>query len=204
MAITRAQAYRIGSAVDAVATYADNTDDGVTSMEVMFFNGWFTLLRTGVVGILAYAALIVFLRFSGKRTLAKMNAFDLIVTVSLGSTLATIALSADVALAQGVLALALLVTLQFVITWSSVRWGWVRRTVTGEPTLLLFRGEYLQAALQRARVTEEEVRAAVRSCGVPALEEVEAVVLETDGSFSVIGRGHRQPLSSLAGIDMPH
>ena len=92
-------------------------------MEAIFFNGWFTLLRTAVVGILAYAALVLFLRFSGKRTLAKMNAFDLVVTVSLGSTLATIALSADVALAQGLLALALLIALQFVMTWSSVRWG---------------------------------------------------------------------------------
>ena len=170
----------------------------------MFFNGWFTLLRTTVVGILAYAALILFLRFSGKRTLAKMNAFDLVVTVSLGSTLATIALSADVALAQGVLALALLVALQFVITWSSVRWGWIRRTITGEPSLLLLRGQYLQAALRRARVTEEEVRAAVRSQGLPAIEGVAAVVLETDGSFSVIASGDQHGTSSLAGIEMPH
>ena len=175
----------------------------MTPMEGMFFNGWFALLRTTVVGILAYAALVVFLRLSGKRTLAKMNAFDLIVTVSLGSTLATIALSADVALAQGLLALALLVTLQFVITWSSVRWTWVRRTVTGEPTLLLFRGQYLQAALRRARVTEEEIRGAVRSHGLAAVEDVEAVVLETDGSFSVIGSGNQHPPSSLAGIHMP-
>lgn len=173
-------------------------------MEGMFFNGWFTLLRTMVVGILAYAALIAFLRLSGKRTLAKMNAFDLIVTVSLGSTLATIALSADVALAQGLLALALLVALQFVITWSSVRWGWVRRTIAGEPSLLLFRGEYLQAALRRARVTEEEIRAAVRSHGLPAIQEVEAVVLETDGSFSVIGRVNEHSPSSLIGIEVPN
>ena len=173
-------------------------------MEGIFFNGWFALLRTAVVGTLAYAALVVFLRLSGKLTLSKMNALDLIVTVSLGSTLATIALSADVALAQGLVALALLVALQFAITWSSVRWGWVRRTITGEPSLLLFRGEYLQAALRRARVTAEEVRAAVRSHGSPAIEEVEAVVLETDGSFSVIGRGNGNPPSSLAGIEIPH
>jgi uncharacterized membrane protein YcaP (DUF421 family) len=172
-------------------------------MEGILFNGWFTLLRTAVVGVLAYAALILFLRFSGKRTLAKMNAFDLIVTVSLGSTLATITLSADVDLAQGLLALALLVALQFVMTWSSVRWHWVRRIITGEPSLLLFRGEYLHSALRRTRVTEEEVRAAVRSQGRPDLEGVEAVVLETNGSFSVIGRGDGYQSSSLAGIHMP-
>ena len=172
-------------------------------MDGIFFNGWFPMLRTVLVGILSYAALILFLRFSGKRTLAKMNAFDLIVTVSMGSTLATIILSADVSLAQGVLALALLVALQFAITWSSVRWGWVRRAMTGEPSLLLFRGQYLQAALRRARVTEEEVRAAVRSSGLQAMEDVEAVVLETDGSFSVIEGGNRHPSSSLAGIELP-
>ena len=173
-------------------------------MDAIFFNGWFTLLRTAVVGIVAYAALVVFLRFSGKRTLAKMNAFDLVVTVSLGSTLATITLSAEVALAQGLLALALLIALQFVMTWSSVRWGWVRRMITGEPSLLLFRGQFLHGALRRTRLTAEEVRAAVRAQGLPAIEEVEAVVLETDGSLSVIGKGDGHPSSSLAGIAMPH
>ena len=172
-------------------------------MEALFFNGWFTLLRTAMVGILAYAALVLFLRVSGKRTLGKMNAFDLVVTVSLGSTLATITLSADVALAQGLLALALLIALQFVMTWSSVRWGWVRRLITGEPSLLLFRGQFLQGALRRTRLTEEEVRAAVRSQGLPAIEDVEAIVLETDGSLSVIGSGDGRQSSSLTGMTLP-
>ena len=51
----------------------------------MFFDSWFGLLRVLVVGALAYAALILFLRVSGKRTLTKLNAFDLVVTVALGS-----------------------------------------------------------------------------------------------------------------------
>ncbi|MGE0448848.1 MAG: DUF421 domain-containing protein [Vicinamibacterales bacterium] len=165
----------------------------------MFFNDWTALLRTVVVGALAYVSLIAFLRVSGKRTLAKMNAFDLVVTVALGSTLATIAITADVALAQGVVALALLIALQFAITWSSIRWPAIRKIVTGEPSLLLHRGRYLEAALRRARVTEEEVRAAIRAQGVASLEHVEAVVLETDGSFSVVRRSEKAP-SALTGV----
>ena len=69
----------------------------------MFFDSWAGLLRVLVVGTLAYAALVLLLRVTGKRTLSKMNAFDLIVTVALGSTLATVLLSKDVALAEGVL-----------------------------------------------------------------------------------------------------
>jgi hypothetical protein len=68
-------------------------------------------------------ALIAVLRWSGKRTLAKMNAFDLIVTVTLGSTLATILLSRDVALLEGLTALVLLVVLQLAASWLSVRFG---------------------------------------------------------------------------------
>ncbi|RMD68975.1 MAG: DUF421 domain-containing protein, partial [Cyanobacteria bacterium J149] len=49
----------------------------------MFFETWSGLGRVLIVGVLAYAGLIVLLRFSGKRTLSKMNAFDLIVTVAL-------------------------------------------------------------------------------------------------------------------------
>jgi hypothetical protein len=56
----------------------------------MFFESWSGLGRVLVVGVLAYGALVFVLRVSGKRTLSKMNAFDLIVTVALGSTIATV------------------------------------------------------------------------------------------------------------------
>lgn len=157
-------------------------------MEPVFFDGWATVARTLVVGVLGYVALVTLLRLSGKRTLAKMNAFDLVVTVALGSSLASLLTSKDVALAQGVLAFATLIGLQYGVTWLAVRSATVRRYVKNEPTLLLYRGEMLASALQRERVTQEEVRSAVRSQGIAALQDVEAVVLETDGTFSVVSR----------------
>lgn len=144
-------------------------------MEGMFFSSGTTLIRTLVVGVLAYISLVLLLRLSGRRTLSKMNAFVLVVTVALGSTFATILLNRDVSLAEGVLALALLIGLQYVVTWSSVRVAWVRRTVTGEPALLFFRGRFLGDAMRVARVTEDEVRAAARSQGLAALDGIEAV-----------------------------
>ncbi|MCA9228139.1 MAG: DUF421 domain-containing protein, partial [Planctomycetales bacterium] len=156
-------------------------------MRQIFFDNTFSLIRTLIIGVLAYICLITLLRVSGKRTLSKMNAFDFVVTVALGSTLATVLLSKDVTLAQGTMAFAVLIGLQFVITWTSVRMRWVRKLVTGEPSLLLHRGKFLQSELRRTRVTEDEILAAVRSAGLSAVEEVAAVVLETDGSFSVVG-----------------
>jgi len=169
----------------------------------MFFSGWSTLVRTLVIGVLAYINLIVLLRISGRRTLSKMNAFDLIVTVALGSTFATILLNRNVSLAEGTLALALLIGLQYLVTWTSVRAGWVRKLVTGEPALLLYQGQMLDGAMQAARVTEDEVRSAVRSSGIAALDEVEAVVLETDGNFSVVKKGSGTSRSSLSDVMTP-
>lgn len=156
---------------------------------MMFFDDWAGLGRILVIGILAYAALITILRISGKRTLSKFNAFDLIVTVALGSTLATVLLDSSVPLAEGVLALALLILLQFAITWLSVRSPLVDRTVKSEPTLLLHDGAYLDGALRRQRVTRDEVLAAIRAAGADDPAAVAAVVLETDGSISVIRNG---------------
>ncbi len=74
-------------------------------------------------GPFRHAGLIVMLRISGKRTLSKMNAFDFVVTVALGSTLATVFLSKDVVLAEGLLELALLIGLQWIVAgWRCVCW----------------------------------------------------------------------------------
>lgn len=172
-------------------------------MELIFFDNWQAVVRTGVLGVLAYASLVFLLRISGRRTLSKMNAFDLVVTVALGSTLATVILNKNVTLVQGTLAFALLIGMQFAVTWTSVRVSWVRQVVTGEPALLFYQGDYLTAALKRARVTEDEVRAAVRANGMASLEQAQAVVLETDGSFSVVGKGTGEGSSSLDGVVRP-
>lgn len=166
----------------------------------MFFDSWTGLLRVLVVGTLAYGALVFLLRVSGKRTLSKMNAFDFIVTVALGSTLATVLLSKDVALAEGVLAFAVLIFLQLAITWLSTRSERFQGFIKAEPRLLLHDGRMLASALQQERVTEEEVRAAVRAEGMTSLEEAGAVVLETDGSFTVLLRQQGVEASALSNV----
>lgn len=152
----------------------------------MIFDDWAGIGRILVVTPLAYAALVLVLRISGKRTLAKMNAFDLVVTVALGSTLATVLLSSSVALAEGLLAFAVLIFLQFAVTWLSVRSNAVRRLVKNEPRMLFYDGEFLREAMRSERVTEGEIRAAARQQGIKDLDGIGAAVLETDGSVSVV------------------
>ncbi|MCM2972241.1 DUF421 domain-containing protein [Larsenimonas suaedae] len=145
-----------------------------------------SVLNTIVVGVASYLALVVLLRVSGKRTLSKWNAFDFVATIALGSTLATALTSADVSLTQGITAFLVIIGLQFAMTFTSVRSTRFKNLIKSTPTLLLHEGRYLENALQRERVAEAEVRAAIRAKGVADIDQVYAVVLETDGSFSVI------------------
>ena len=129
----------------------------------MLYDNVSGLVRVLVVGTLAYISLVTLLRISGKRTLAQLNAFDFIVTVALGSTLATIALSSTVAWAEGALTLALLAALQFVVAWLAVRFAWVRRALTSEPTLLVRDGQLIPTALAQERISEQSLHQAIRS-----------------------------------------
>lgn len=152
----------------------------------MFLNDVNDLTHTVVVGILAYIAIIFLLRISGKRTLSKWNSFDFVVTVAFGSLLASTILSNQTSLIRGILGFGLLIFLQYIITFLSVHSSIVQKLVKGDPTLLLYKGEFQNPALRKERVSQGEVLAAIRAQGIASVENVEAVVLETDGSFSVV------------------
>ena len=151
------------------------------------FTSWESLGRTAASGLLAYIALVVLLRISGKRTLSKMNAFDFVVTVALGSLLASVTLSDSVSLADGVLALVLFILAQLAVTWLSVRSEWFQRLIKASPTLVFYRGTFLDADLRKMRVTREEVLSAIRKSGALSPSDVGAVVLETEGTLTVMG-----------------
>lgn len=155
-------------------------------MNNIFFSDWQSILRIFIISIAAYLALVFILRISGKRTLSKMNAFDLIVTIALGSTLATVILNKNVSLSEGVLAFTLLVLLQYVITYWSARNKQISQLVKSAPTLIAYNGELLKKNMLSERIDEDEVWAALRKKGYSSLADTDAIVLETDGSLTVI------------------
>ena len=166
-------------------------------MEHYFFDSWQSIMRMVVITILAYGALIVLLRSFGKRSLSKMNAFDFIVTIALGSTLATVALTKSIPLVDGVLAFFMLLLLQYLITWLSVRVKVVKSLVTSTPALLYYRGSMLHQVMKKERITVEELHAKVREKGFSSLAEVDAVVLETTGDLTIIRKMQEDNATTL-------
>lgn len=157
-------------------------------MSDFLFSDWRSIARILVVAPLLFGLLVLVLNVVGKHSLAKTNAYGLVVTVAIGSATASSILSRQTALADGVLAIALLLGLEYLLAAAATRNPALRRWYTNKPTLLLQDGVLQSQAMRRERVTEAEVLAAVRKQGTASLEEVGAVVLEADGSFSVIRR----------------
>jgi uncharacterized membrane protein YcaP (DUF421 family) len=152
----------------------------------IFFDDWDGILRTVIAVAVAYPAMLLMVRLAGHRTLAKMNAFDFIVSVALGSTLADVITVREVALSNGLTAFALLIGLQVVLSWSTTWSRSVEHWLNGDPVVLA-RGEDLyRDQMLRERVTEEELKAILRSHGVDDFGRVKAVVLETNGEISVV------------------
>ncbi len=147
---------------------------------------WPSWLSTLVVTPIGFVALLVVLRIAGKRTLAKMTAYGLTITVAFGAVFASVLLDRSVPLLEGAVAFAVLACLQGMLAWAASRSNLVARAVTSRPTALVCRGRVDETLLRRERIRLEEVRAAIRAAGRASVSEALAVVLETDGSLSVV------------------
>ncbi|NIB99566.1 YetF domain-containing protein [Halobacterium sp. R2-5] len=173
------------------------------SSPTFYFGGSTPIVRIVVVGVAMYVALITFLRLSGSRTLSDMNAFDFIVTVAIGSVFGRALTARRVALAEALAAFALLIALQYIVTWVQVRWPGVQRGVTNPPALVYFQDDFVEGELRSERVTKSEIHAAVRKKGFADTSEVDAVVLESSGEFSVIESADRVPTLGERFDDLP-
>lgn len=94
--------------------------------------------------------------------------------------------------------------MQYVVTLASTRSRKVEALVKSAPTLLVWRGQMRREAMEEARVSEAEILTACRNAGKHGLDEVEALVLESAGEFSVLSRrddASKGPSSTLRLVD---
>lgn len=162
----------------------------------IFFDGVDDLVRTLIRAPLMYAVIVLFIRASGKRSLSQMNSFDWIVTVALGSIVASGVLLKDVTLAETGLAIGVFLALQYALTSLSSRSEAVSHFVKATPILLIRDGVYLEDAMRSERIAKDELLAAVRQHGLASVEEVGWAILETNAKISVIPARGSGPGSS--------
>jgi uncharacterized membrane protein YcaP (DUF421 family) len=174
--------------------------EGTMGDEPIFFKSWDELGRVAIMAASAYAGFLIILRVSGKRTLAKMNVFDFVFVVALGSMLADTILFKDSTITKGLTAMTVLILIQIALSWIQTKSKAIEEFMNGQPALLFFKGKFIHEHMRKERVTEEELRAAVRAEGLGDLAAVHAIVMETDGAFSVISEKTENTESILSDV----
>ena len=169
----------------------------------MFFDDWSQVGRAALLTVLVYLAMLTVIRAAGSRAISKMSAHDMVVTVALGSLVATIPLQSSVTLVRGVVILAMFLALQRLLKYLNRRWPLADAVIRGEPTLVVYDGRVLDERTRALHLTDGDVRAAVRGAGLVSLDQAFAVVLELDGSWSVIRRTDARDQSALEGLQLP-
>lgn len=153
-----------------------------------FWNGLQPIIRILLVGTMAYLAIVLILRISGKRTLASMSAFDFVIAVAVGAVFGRTLTTKDLSLSEAITAFILLAVLQFVFAFFESRSKGFKKVFNSTPTLLFYKGEFLEKNLQDERLEKSKVMGAARKKGFGSMDEVTAVILEIDASLSVIGK----------------
>ncbi len=170
-------------------------------MEQVFFRDWKSIGHVAITTIIAFVILFFFVRISGKRTLAKLNAFDFVVTVALGSTLSYMML-AIVPIIEGAIVLFLIIALQYIFAWTARSSKKIEKLINAVPTLIFYDGEFIEHAMSKEAVTKGEIFSMIRNSGIDQIDDVKAVVMELNGVITVVRKSKGNGKSSLDDIDL--
>jgi uncharacterized membrane protein YcaP (DUF421 family) len=138
--------------------------------------------------IAVYIFLVVILRVGGRRELAQMNAFDLVVLLTLANAVQNAIIGDDNSLLGGFIGATTLIILNLIVVRYLYRHPGLDRKLEGEAVTLVKDGRVLGENLRRELITEDELLAAIRRQGIGHIEECSEVILETSGTISAIQR----------------
>lgn len=155
-------------------------------MEMLFFDNIEKLARIVLTAAMVYLMIVAVTKVSGKRSTSQLNNFDWIVTVMIGSLGASTILLKNVPFIEGMSSILTLYLLQFLVTkYASISPSF-SSFILSEPKIVFYQGQFLPDAMRDERLTRQELESVMRSNGIHSLDEIEAIVFESDATLNVI------------------
>lgn len=139
-----------------------------------------------VRAVIVYVFLGIALRIAGRRELAQMTAFDLVLLLILANAVQNSINAGDNSLGGGLISAATLLAINFAVGEAAYRWRWFERIVQGRPLTLVRDGKLVMRNLRRERITVEELRSALRKQNVDGVSRCKQAVLESDGTLTAV------------------
>jgi len=139
--------------------------------------------------IAVYLFLVVGLRLAGRREMAQLTTFDLILLLILSNAVQNSINAGDNSLGAGLISALMLLVLNWVVGWAAYRWPAFERLIQGRPMVMITDGKIHFRNLRRERITLEELRSALRKQGIEAVSECRHALLESDGTLTAIKKG---------------
>lgn len=161
---------------------------------------WSTLGWVALSTVVAFLAMIAYTRITGLRSFAKMSAFDFAATIAIGSMAASMSVLDSVTIAAGLVGLATLYALQFVVAFLRSRSDRFGDAIDNSPLLLMAGSEVLHDHLRIGNVSVDDLRAKLRESGALRRDQVVAVILETTGDMTVLKGDQRLEAWLVEGV----
>ncbi|WP_411380319.1 DUF421 domain-containing protein [Pseudomonas sp. MPB26] len=134
-----------------------------------------------------YLVLLVLFKIAGRRSLAELTTFDLVLLMVIGEATQQALLGDDFSLTNAVLVIITLIAIDIGFSLVKLRSRWFSRMLDGGPTIVVERGKVLHERLKRARMDESDILEAARSAqGIVQIDQIQFAILERNGKISVI------------------
>jgi uncharacterized membrane protein YcaP (DUF421 family) len=144
-------------------------------------------METVIRGVAIYVILLIIVRLSGRRTLAQMTAFDLVLVLICAETTQQALLADDFSLTNAVLLIITLFTVDIGLSYIKEKWSFAEKVLDGVPTILVSDGTPDERALKRSRVDIDDILQAAREKqGLERLDQVKFAVLEAGGDITIV------------------
>jgi uncharacterized membrane protein YcaP (DUF421 family) len=166
----------------------------------LFWNGFEPLLRIIVVGSITYLGIVILMNLGGKRTIANMNALDFVITVAIGSAFGRILTAKQVTVSEAVVAFILLVSIKFLVGKIELHFHKFARFITPQPKILYYKGKFYDQNLKKEKINKRDLDSELRKKSIISIEKVEAIILESNGDFSILSKSdfpHKDVLKDL-------
>jgi uncharacterized membrane protein YcaP (DUF421 family) len=161
-------------------------DPGLTPFLMLPQLHWLELIVRAVV---VYVFLVVLIRITGRRQVGMMSPTDFILLLILSNAVQNSMNGGDNSLGAGLVLAAALIALNYAMSWLARRSKFIEQLLVGRPVFIVRDGRLDEHVLAKEKVTHHELMAALRAAGCPNIEAARHVILETNGSISVIHRG---------------